>query len=254
MSDHERRPPAETAYQRWELASLREEFESAARKAAKPSSSPPPAPQTVKPQLNQAAVDAAVAARLAQEMLTAREAGRQAGYQTGYETGLQEGRTTGMREGQAQALAESRLELAARSDELDQLALVLHEQIRDAREAMAQQMLALALDMARAVLKSALTVKPELLLPLIEDALNSLPALQLPATLLLHPQDLALFEHARGEQFRQAGWRLRADNQIEPGGCRIETGSNVIDATLPTRWRRLLDALGQDGDWLDGTA
>ncbi len=246
MSEHDRRPPAETAYQRWELASLREEF------AARKTTLTPTHPAPDKPKLNQAAVDAAVAARLAQEMLAAREAGRQAGYQAGYETGLQEGRTTGLREGQEQGLAESRQELAARSDVLDQLALALHEQIREAREAMAEQMLALALDMARAVLKSALAVKPGLLLPLIDDALNSLPALQLPATLLLHPQDLELFEHARGEQFRQAGWRLRADSQIEPGGCRIETGSNLIDATLPTRWRRLLDALGQDGDWLDG--
>lgn len=199
-------------------------------------------------------MDAAVAARLAQEVLTAREAGRQAGYQSGYETGLQEGRLTGLREGQAQGLTESRQELAGRSDALDQLALALHEQIREAREEMAQQMLMLVLDMTRAMLKASLMVKPELLLPLIDDALNSLPALQLPATLLLHPQDLALFEHARGDQFRQAGWRLRADSHIEPGGCHIETGSNLIDATLPTRWRRLLDALGQDGDWLDGAA
>jgi flagellar assembly protein FliH len=34
------------------------------------------------------------------------------------------------------------------------------------------------------------------------------------------------------------------------GGCRVETPANEIDASLPTRWARLQQALGQQGEWL----
>jgi flagellar assembly protein FliH len=34
------------------------------------------------------------------------------------------------------------------------------------------------------------------------------------------------------------------------GSCRVETANNQIDASLPTRWKRLAAALGKDSDWL----
>ena len=237
MSERRLPKPMQAAYQRWELSSLFEERPDQRKTAAGPS------PE-------------AVAAKLAKEMLAAREAGHEAGYKTGqqagYQAGLQEGRAVGLQEGHAQGLNESRIELAARSEALDALGQALEQQIVQAREDIAQQLLALALDMTQALLKSALTVRPELLLPLIDDALHSLPGLQLPATLLLHPQDLELLRLALGSQLQDAGWRLRADSSLERGGCRIETGNNLIDATLPARWRRLQEALGRDDDWLAG--
>jgi flagellar assembly protein FliH len=218
----------QTAYQRWELASLLEEGSQRKKSAAKTEPDP------------------VATAKLAQEMLAAREAGRQAGYQQG----LQEGRATGLREGHAQGLNEGRVEVAARCETVDQLGQRLEQQIRQAREEIAQQLLTLALQMAKAMLKSALKVQPALLLPAIDEALHSLPLLQLPATLLLHPQDLELLESMRGTGLKAAGWRLRADSSMERGDCRIETGTNVIDATLATRWRRLQQTLGRDDEWL----
>ena len=220
----------QTAYQRWELASLLEE-------GSQRKKSPPAKPEP----------DAVATAKLAQEMLAAREAGRQAGYQQG----LQEGRATGIREGHAQGLTEGQIEVEAQCEALNKLGQMFEQQIRQAREEIAQQLLTLALQMAKAMLKSALKVQPALLLPAIDEALHSLPLLQLPATLLLHPQDLELLEDMRGTGLKAAGWRLRADSNLERGDCRIETGTNVIDATLATRWRRLQQTLGRDDDqWL----
>ena len=234
LSDRARPPSMQTAYQRWELASLLEER--AERKAS---------PANAKHE-----TDAATAAKLAQEMLAAREAGRQAGYQAGYQEGRQEGRATGLKEGHARGLTEGQREVTARCEALDQLCQVFEQQIQQAREEVAQQLLTLALQIAKAMLKAALKVQPTLLLPAIDEALHSLPLLQLPATLLLHPQDLELLENMRGSGLKAAGWRLRADSNLERGDCRIETASNVIDATLATRWRRLQETLGRDDDWL----
>jgi flagellar assembly protein FliH len=38
---------------------------------------------------------------------------------------------------------------------------------------------------------------------------------------------------------------------VAPGGCRVDTEQCEIDATLPTRWRRLLAGLGRSDDWLE---
>jgi flagellar assembly protein FliH len=40
------------------------------------------------------------------------------------------------------------------------------------------------------------------------------------------------------------------NSQIEPGGCRLETSHGELDATLETRWKNVLESLGQNGDWL----
>jgi flagellar assembly protein FliH len=43
------------------------------------------------------------------------------------------------------------------------------------------------------------------------------------------------------------------DPQIERGGCRLETPSTEIDATLETRWRRVIASLGRDDPWIEIT-
>jgi flagellar assembly protein FliH len=37
-----------------------------------------------------------------------------------------------------------------------------------------------------------------------------------------------------------------SDPSVQPGGCRIETPQGEIDATVATRWRRVISTLGVD--------
>ena len=99
-------------------------------------------------------------------------------------------------------------------------------------------------------MKTALPVKPELLLPVIDDALRHLPVVQPPAILQLHPDDFSLVQAQVGDGLATSGWRLQPDPSIERGGCRIETGANQIDAEIATRWQRIAAALGSTAHWL----
>ena len=218
MSEARLTRPAEAPYQRWEMATLGEARNSQAKTT--PSIS-----------------------KLAQEMMAARDAGQREGYQAGL---LQ-----GCADGQAQGLANSAAVLAQQQAVLVQLCQSFTQQTAQTREHMAQQVLALTLDMAHALFKSTVVLQPERLLPLIAHALQDLPALQLPAALYLHPQDLELVQTAQGAELTAAGWRLRADPQITRGGCRVETPSNEIDATVETRWRRLQQDFGLSADDLN---
>jgi flagellar assembly protein FliH len=53
-----------------------------------------------------------------------------------------------------------------------------------------------------------------------------------------------------GEQLTHSGWKIFEDARIERGGVRIETANSQIDASLETRWNRVVAALGQDTTWL----
>lgn len=218
--------PQQTAYQRWELASLDE------NKASE------------KTELNSAI------SKLDQEMMTARNKAYQIGLEEGRAIGLTEGRAQGHTQGLAQGMTEGQEQIAAIGEVLAQINRQYQQEIHQAREKIAHQMLELSLDMTQAILKTALPVRPELLLPVIEQALHAFPSLQLPSTLHLHPLDVDLVRMALGEDLQQANWRLLSDTKIERGGCRIETATNEIDATLTTRWQRLQQSLGKNTDWL----
>jgi flagellar assembly protein FliH len=108
----------------------------------------------------------------------------------------------------------------------------------------------LALHLARGMLHTALEAKPELLLPIVREAIEYLPALHQPALLLLHPLDAQLVRDGIGEELDKGGWRVVEDPAIGRGGCKVDTATNQIDAQAASRWARLTAALGKHLDWL----
>jgi len=221
-----------TAYERWELASFDEPAPPAAPPEVEIPEPPPPMameaePETVAPEDIPALPTAEDIERIHAE---AHESGFEAGRQAGYE------------EGATQARSE-----AAR---LEGLMHSLTQSLQVFDQDVADQLLALGLEIARQVTRSALKVKPELLLPVVREALAALPVAHGHPTLTLHPDDAALLRQQLGDQISHGGWRLLEDASMEAGGCRIQAGASDVDATLQTRWKRVLEAIGAQGDWL----
>ena len=166
------------------------------------------------------------------------------------EQARQEGYSAGHAEGLAQGLAEGR-EIAAReAARLSGLADTFSSEIARADETISQQVLDLSLDLARALLKSSLAIRPELVIPVVKEAVRYLPVIHQPALLYLNPDDAVLVKERIGDELSKMGWQLTDDVQLEQGSCRVETANNQIDASLPTRWQRLTAALSKDSDWL----
>lgn len=211
----------QTAYQRWELASFGDDRPSRTEQAS------PAAP------------DEERIAKFSRQIAVTREQERQ----RGYADGIAEGRSLGLSEGRAQAAAE-----LAR---LRQISENFTGETARANEVIAEDLLVLALDIAKAMLKTALKIRPELVLPIVGEAIRYLPSLQQPALLFLQPDDAALVKERMGDELSKAGWRIAEDPHLESGGCRIETASNQIDATVSGRWARISSSLGQDSGWLD---
>ena len=103
------------------------------------------------------------------------------------------------------------------------------------------------------MLKSTINARPELMIPIVEQAIASLPLVQQPAQLFLHPDEAALLIEKKGAELSAAGWVIVPDAHLQHGDCRVETLTNQIDGALSSRWQSLTEALGRDNKWYDST-
>jgi flagellar assembly protein FliH len=227
MSDTILPKELQTAFQRWEMNSFGDN-----RAASRPSAGPGAPKLSI------------------EEAAAIREEARAKGHAEGLAEGLAEGRAAGYAEGREEGLAQGRAEAAAEAAHLREMTGQLGSEIARADQIIASDVLDLALDLAKAMLKTALPARPELVVPIVSEAIRYLPSLQQPALLMLNPADAALVKAQMHDELDKAGWRIIEDAQIQRGGCRIDTASNQIDATLETRWQRLAEAFGKHSDWL----
>lgn len=208
-----------TAWERWELASLDSTSEPAVGTSA----------------------DAGPAGPSAEEIQRIGEQAHAEGHRTGYAVGLAEG----LAEGRARAETMGRTEALRLAQTLENL----DRRIKELNQVVADDLLALSIEVARQVVRQAVTVKPEVLLGVIREALQELPLLH--ATIHLNPEDASLARLHAGDQLAHAGHRIHEDPKLKRGDVIIEAGGSHIDASVAARWRRVVEGLGQQTPWLD---
>ena len=175
-----------------------------------------------------------------QETVHLREAARQEGYQAGFDAG----RAEGLRAGQEAAEAAGR-KLAA---QLAQAISRLDAGVAELEHTVADELLALALEIARKVIQQTVAVHPQVVLGVIRQALAQLPVQH--AMIHLNAEDAALVRGHAGEQLAHGGHRIQDDAQLARGDVVIESGGAHLNARLATRWQQVIAALGDDTPWL----
>ena len=214
-----------TAYQRWEVAAFDEQEQAAARAAQAAENAA--ASETATEQEDQPPVVLPTAADIERMHLEAHEQGYAAGY------------------------AEGIARASAIAGQLDHLMQNLQQGLKGLDQQIAEQLLATSVEIANQVVRQSLRLKPELILPVVREAVSTLrPHTGHPA-LFVHPDDAELIRAQLGEQLAHNNWRIIEDRSLTPGGCRVELGASEVDATLETRWRRVVEAIGISPEWLD---
>ena len=197
----------QSAYQRWELTSFGDERPSTqARRAAM---APPPsaAPEPVEIVPN-------VALPTIEELEAIREQARA----EGYAEGLQEGRAAGQAEGYADGARAGQIEAEGELEHLRAIAATFSDAVMQADETIAHDVLELALRLARGMVRTAFDVRPELILPVVQEAIGYLPVLAQAATLTLNPDDAEIVRQAMGQELIKGGWRIVEDASLARGG------------------------------------
>lgn len=239
MADHYIPKEKLTAYEKYELAAF---------------DAPPAAAATVEshelPDSHLPVTPLPTAEELERIHEEARQAGHTAGYAEGREQGHGEGYAQGYGEGHAAGQAEGLVEMRTQAARFAALTEHLDSAARGLDQAVADDVLALALEVARQVIRQSLRVRPELLLPVVREALVALPHAERPV-LHLNPDDATLVRDQLGEQLQHAGWRIIEDMTVQAGSCKVEAGNSEVEGSLESRWKRTLEAIGLQRDWLD---
>lgn len=209
---------ASGSYQRVEFVNF-----DAPRPAATAQESSPPASEQPEPVEARLELAPGVTLPTAEEIESMQQEAWKEGYAAGYEEGS----------------ARGRLEAA----ELHQLLQSMHAALSNLDQEVAEEIQALALEVARQVVRDTLKTQPEAVLAVIREALTQVP--QQGATVRVNPLDAALVRQYLGEQFSSTSHRLREDDDVERGGCLIESEGGQIDAQITTRWRRVVENISR---------
>ena len=166
-------------------------------------------------------------------------------------------------EGFAQGQAQTALEWQQRMDayiaqqgremaqRLQGVVQTLDANLIDMQQDMAQQLLELACDIARQVVRQELSVNPSALQPVVREAVGMLVTEGRPALVRLHPDDMEAMAQTLREEMDSPGVQWMADASVPPGGCLVESAGTVVDGSLDKRWQRAIAALGLQSPWED---
>lgn len=167
-------------------------------------------------------------------------------------------------EGFAQGQAQTALEWQRRMDDyvarqgqeaaqrLESVVQTLEASLRDLQHNTAQQLLELACDIARDVVRQELSVNTAALQPVVREAVGMLVTESRPATVRLHPVDMEAMAQPLREEIDAPGLQWLADPAVPKGGCVVESAGMVVDGSLDKRWQRAIAALGLQSPWEDG--
>lgn len=210
-------------------------------------------------QWNFAAVDTAslLLAAQAQVREAASEQVKNEAFQVEKEVIRQEGYADGFAQGHAQATLEAQRQIAdfvARQGQeaaqhFTKIFSSAQEQLAESEQVMARGVLELACELTRQVLRQELSVSPNVLQPVIREALSLLVADAKCALVRMNPLDLDVLEDVMRAEFPNLSLTFLADATVTRGGCLIESAGTVVDGTIEKRWMRAIASLGLDSPW-----
>jgi len=154
-------------------------------------------------------------------------------------------------EGYAEGVAAGRVEGEQACGRMKQLVESFGNTLDNLDFQLADMVLALALDVARQVVAGELAARPERILDVVNLALKQMAETSREARLLLNPEDAALVRPHLEQVLDKNRLRIVEDVRIMRGGCLIETSQGDLDATLPARWRQVVQVLGSNRNWIE---
>jgi flagellar assembly protein FliH len=193
-----------------------------------PASEPPPAPE---PSADSAQTliedisDQAVKPLTLDEL----EAIRQDAYNEGFATGEKDG----FHSGQLKAKQESDALLSAKLERLEQLMAQLFEPIAEQDQQLEATLVELVGHIVRQVVRRELISDSSQLRQVVRESLKLLPMGAENVRIQVNPQDFELLKALR--ERNEENWRILEDENLLPGGCKVESEHSQIDASIETR-------------------
>ena len=153
--------------------------------------------------------------------------------QDAYNEGFSAGEKDGFHAGQLKAKQEAEVVLQGKVALLEQLMTQLFEPIAEQDQQVERALVQLVSQMTREVIRRELVIDSSQLSQVLREALKLLPMGAGNVRIHINPQDFELVKALR--ERHEETWRILEDEQLQPGGCRVESEHSLIDASIETR-------------------
>ena len=194
----------------------------------------------------------------AEEMQAIFDEAEKAGFEQGHKEGFNKGNAEGYEAGRQQGLMEMRAQLVAEQQRFQKLANALLEPINAQDDDIEHLLLDVICTLTQSVVQRELQTDSSHIVSLVKSAVDALPIGSKNIRVCLNPDDLAAVETYAAEQ--QLAWSFFGDNELLPGGCRIETPESRVDFSVSSRLQTVLEqfitkqlASGDELTSFDGT-
>ncbi len=166
-------------------------------------------------------------------------AARQSGYQDGYRDGMA-------------ALDAFKHSFAQQvTAQMGTLVQNFDAEMRGLEDEMADAVARIAVELARQVVRSELTQRPELIARVAHDAVEALQLSARHVRVRVHPDDYPLVREGAGEEMQAREAQLIPDPDVARGGVKVDADIASVDATIAARWQQAISSIGQQAIWED---
>ena len=143
----------------------------------------------------------------------------------------QKGYDEGFEKGHADGLAKAQPVTA----DLQQLWEAMDQPFARQEEARFKEQCLLVSRVAMAVLERELQTEPAAIEAALRRAIELLKSSSQAVEITVNSHDLSRLEEVAPELLQNQPWRVEVDDDLMPGGCRIQVDDSVVDATLEGR-------------------
>lgn len=162
--------------------------------------------------------------------------------QRAYQEAYAKGREAGL----AAARAETQQQLDRLKQQVAKLESILNTlaaPLRDLDAQVEEQLMHLALTVAKQLVRRELRIDPSQVIAIIRETVGLLPMSARDVRVHLHPEDAAVVRERLASPGQDRAWTIVEDPVMTRGGCRVTTDTASIDARLESRMAAAISAV-----------
>lgn len=138
--------------------------------------------------------------------------------------------------GRKEGFAKGTADASARVEQLAKILRQLETPLEELDERVTGELTQLAIAIARHIIRREIKADPRQIIGVVRQAAELLPVAAQKVRLYLNPDDAEFVrESMMSASDHKGGWQLIEDATVARGGCRIQTESSRIDATVEKR-------------------
>jgi flagellar assembly protein FliH len=162
--------------------------------------------------------------------------------QRAYQEAYAKGREAGL----ASARAETQQQIDRLKQQVAKLESILNTlaaPLRDLDPQVEEQLMQLALTVAKQLVRRELRIDPSQVIAIIRETVGLLPMAARDVRVHLHPEDAAVVRERLASPGQDRAWTIVEDPVMTRGGCRVTTDTANIDARLESRMATAISAV-----------